>query len=66
MTTFLKLQADKRTLKRKTPSSERISTAENNSSASPSSDSLSDSIEDESGDTEVVEQSEDVWAYFIW
>ena len=60
MTTFLKLQADKRTLKRKTPSSERISTAENNSSASPSSDSLSDSIEDESGDTEVVEQSEDV------
>ena len=60
MTTFLKLQADKRTLKRKTPSSERTSTAENNSSASPSSDSLSDSIEDESGDTEVVEQSEDV------
>ena len=49
MTTFLKLQADKRTLKRKTPSSERTSTAENNSSASPSSDSLSDSIEDESG-----------------
>ena len=49
MTTFLKLQADKQALKRKTPSSERTSTAENNSSASPSSDSLSDSIEDESG-----------------
>ena len=59
MTTFLKLQADKQGLKRKTPSSERTSTAENNSSASPSSDSLSDSIEDESGDTEIVEESEE-------
>ena len=59
MTTFLELQADTRTLKGKTPSSERTSTAENNSSASPSSDSLSDSIEDESGDTEIVEESDE-------
>lgn len=47
MTTFLKLQADKRTLKRKTPSSERTSTAENNSSASPSS--VEESEEEKTG-----------------